>query len=138
MELGGTADFSQRERTVLAEKALALAADNPFLGGGLGSTELWNERSSTHNMYLMTMADFGLLGVLIFPALVCASAGGIAKMFRRESLIFSCLALWAGMVSHNLIGDYYFMLALALMAAQSDAGRGQATTMCSSLVRTSE
>jgi O-antigen ligase len=125
LELGERNDFSQRERALLAEKAWLLAANHPFVGAGLGSTELWNERSSTHNMFLMMMADFGVLGVFIFPALVCASAGGLTKIFRRDRLAFSALALTYGLVSHNLIGDYYFMLAVALMAAMSHAEDGE-------------
>jgi O-antigen ligase len=114
---GSTADFSQKERILLAEKAWALFAEHPFLGAGLGATELWNERTSTHNMYLMLMTDFGVLGALIFPALVCASTGGLAHVFRKDRAAFSALALWGGMISHNLIGEHYFMIGLCVMAA---------------------
>jgi hypothetical protein len=137
---GSNGDFSQQERIVLAEKAWALFEAHPFLGAGLGATEVWSERAPAHNMYLLGMTDFGVVGALIFPALVVSCAGGLRPAFERSRAPFVYLALWGGLFSHNLIGEHYFMIGLGVMAALTEqetrqalewSARRYATAICS-------
>jgi O-antigen ligase len=115
LDPSGRADFSQAERAILAERGWLQFVASPLFGNGLGSTELWELRTSTHNLYLMLASDFGLVGWLVLPALLLAAVrrdltalpGGVAAAF---------LLLW-GLVSHNVLGEYYILIAMSLMAA---------------------
>ncbi|MGE3459388.1 MAG: O-antigen ligase family protein [Kofleriaceae bacterium] len=121
------ADFSQAERVVLAEKGWALFQSAPLLGNGVGSTELWAERTSTHNLYIMLMSDFGVLGILVFPALILATVAGrstLADGLRPAFVIF--MILW-GTVSHNILTDHFMMIGIALMAAMCFPPRSTST-----------
>lgn len=117
LDPSGRSDFSQAERAILAERGWLQFVASPFFGNGLGSTELWELRTSTHNLYIMLASDFGLVGWLVLPALLLAAVrrdltappGGVAAAF---------LLLW-GLVSHNVLGEYYILIAISLMAALS-------------------
>jgi O-antigen ligase len=122
LDPSGRADFSQAERAMLAERGWLQFVSSPFFGNGVGSTELWELRSSTHNLYIMLASDFGLVGWLVLPALLLAAVrrnlatlpGGIAAAF---------LLLW-GLVSHNVLGEYYILIAMSLMASISSTKDG--------------
>jgi len=116
---GGRADFSQNEREVVARMAFEVFEEHPYFGAGLGSTELWAARSSSHNWYLMAMADFGILGVAVFPLLTIACVGGLKGLFDRQNLPFVVFLLWWANFSHNIVGEYFFMISMSLMAAWS-------------------
>jgi hypothetical protein len=118
----GTADFSQEERVGLAERGWLQFIASPYFGNGLGSTELWELRTSTHNLYLMLASDFGIAGWFVLPLLLLAAVrrdvlsltGGVAAAF---------LLFWA-LLSHNVLSEYYILLAMSLMAAVSASGLG--------------
>lgn len=117
----GRADFSQEERAAVAERGWLQFLSSPYIGNGLGSTELWELRASTHNLYLMLASDFGLVGWFVLPLILFAAVhrdvtsltGGVAAAF---------LLFWA-LLSHNILGEYYILLAMSLMAAASAAAR---------------
>jgi O-antigen ligase len=117
LDPSGRADFSQAERAILAERGWLQFVASPFFGNGLGSTELWELRTSTHNLYIMLASDFGLVGWLVLPALLLAAVrrdftalpGGVAAAFL----------LLLGLVSHNVLGEYYILIGMSLMAAVS-------------------
>jgi O-antigen ligase len=116
----GRADFSQEERVGLAERGWLQFVASPYFGNGLGSTELWELRTSTHNLYLMLASDFGIAGWFVLPLLLLAAVrrdvlsltGGVAAAF---------LLFWA-LLSHNVLSEYYILLAMSLMAAVSASG----------------
>jgi O-antigen ligase len=107
---------------MLAERGWLQFVASPLFGNGLGSTELWELRTSTHNLYIMLASDFGLVGWLVLPVLLLAAVrrdittlpGGVAAVF---------LLLW-GLVSHNVLGEYYILIAISLMAAISSTRDG--------------
>ena len=122
LDPSGRADFSQEERVDLAERGWLQFVASPYFGNGLGSTELWELRTSTHNLYLMLASDFGIVGWFILPLLliavvrrsVLALTGGVAAAF---------LLFWA-LLSHNVLSEYYILLAISLMAAVSASEAG--------------
>jgi hypothetical protein len=71
----------------------------------------------------MAMADFGIAGALILPLMVVASVGGFRGLFDRRNLPFVVFTLWWGLFSHNILGEFFFMIAISFMAA-SAADRG--------------
>ena len=114
----GRADFSQEERIALLEKGWDQFLTSPALGNGVGSTELWEARTSTHNMYIMLASDFGLLGLLAFPCIVLAAIGaGIGRL--SDATVTGLFLLFWGLFSHNILSEYYLLLTLSLVAALS-------------------
>lgn len=113
----GRSDFSQVERVELAEKGWFQFVTSPWIGNGVGSTELWEARSSTHNLYLMLMSDFGWIGALVLPALALAAAQGRNPAGRRCRVPFAAFLLLHGALSHNLLTDLYLLVMVALLAA---------------------
>jgi len=110
------ADTSTSEREKVAAKAFKMFYDHPFVGSGLGSTVHWNERVSTHNIYLTHTAEIGLLGLFIYPLLLYS----IVLQARDETKItagaFAIFTLFIGLFSHNLLDELYMLFAFALMA----------------------
>jgi len=111
-----TSDDAAQERKDLAFQAWDMFLEKPLLGHGLGSTLEWSQRASTHNMFLYLIADHGLVGVLILPAL-------LAGVFRRRQRMdpgphwaFCVFALWYAFFSHNLLEERYFLFAFAFFA----------------------
>lgn len=123
---GARADFSQVERLQVAELGWRQVAERPVLGHGIGSTELWIVGTSTHNIYLQLASDFGLLGLLVLPALflvLYAPRGTDAR--SMANVLVPLLIVW-GFFSHNVLSDLSFisMLAVAAAAAADDRARG--------------
>jgi len=113
----GKADFSQLERAYLADQGWEQFLNSPIVGNGIGSTELWAARSSTHNQYLLLLSDFGILGAAVIPALlVTIVIGPSARAVPERWAFVAFIALWAA-VSHNVLTEYYALLAFAAMAA---------------------
>jgi O-antigen ligase len=65
-----TSDASARGRLELAQKAFAQFEAAPLLGQGFGTTGWWTETTQSHNLYLSLLADLGILGILLIPALM--------------------------------------------------------------------
>jgi hypothetical protein len=110
-------DGSTIERAAVAEKAWSLFENSPFIGNGLGSTETWAERASTHNMYLYFMADYGVLGALLYPLLIFLVVKGGNAEARPYAVAFGLFAALWGLFSHNIVGELYSLLSFALIAA---------------------
>jgi len=109
-------DASTTEREEVAYKAFGMFAKNPFFGAGLGSTKHWDARVSTHNIYLNNMAEFGLLGILVFPLLIYS----IIQKARGEAAIiagiFTIFILYMGFFAHTLLDELDLLFAYALVA----------------------
>jgi len=60
-----TGDMDERKRVLLA--ALYLFADSPIFGDGFAATRLWDHRVSPHNTFAVTVAEFGLFGLVMIP-----------------------------------------------------------------------
>jgi O-antigen ligase len=120
----GRSDFSQEERVELLERGWAQFLTSPLVGNGVGSTELWEERYSTHNMYVLLASDFGFIGLLILPCIVLAAVGSRAAGFSDAAVAGQFLLFW-GLFSHNVLSEYYLLVVIGLIAALS---RGDSKT----------
>lgn len=114
---GSSVSFSELERAYVAEKGWLQFLNAPILGNGVGSTELWDARASTHNIYITLLSDFGVIGAFVLPLLVVAVTRGRNRSATPERAAFACFVLFWGVVSHNLLNEYYFLIAFATMAA---------------------
>jgi hypothetical protein len=128
-----TSDDAAQERKQVASEAWDLFLERPLLGHGLGSTLEWNERASTHNMFLYLIADHGLIGVFILPALL---AGVISRRQRADSgpyWAFCLFALWDAFFSHNLLEERYLLLGFAFFATGGVAALSRAANRAEAL-----
>ena len=109
----GTSDASARERTRLVEETLEQFEEAPLLGKGFGTTTFWDHTLGSHNLYLSFMADYGILGALIIPALVWCLA------YRSWDFYgFGAAFLIYCMFNHNLFDHPFALISLAIMSSQ--------------------
>ena len=112
-------DWSQGERLELTEKAFDKFVENPFFGAGLGSTTArWNEKAA-HNIYLTNMAEFGFLGIFVYPLLIYLITQLAKGETKRIAVVFAIFTLFIGLFSHNILDEFYFLFAFAFMAVLS-------------------
>ena len=109
-------DHSQSERSMVAAAAFNLFADHPFFGAGLGVTNHWQFRVGAHNMYLTFAAQFGIIGMLLYPMLIYSIVYRAKNSARHMSLPFAIYMLLIGMTTHNIMDAYHLLIAMALMA----------------------
>lgn len=109
-------DHSQIERQQVAAKAFKMLADNPFFGAGLGSTLHWDARVSTHNIHLSNAAEMGLIGLLIYPFLIYSTIIQARAETKNIAGVFVVFTFFIGFFSHNILDEFYFLFAFALMA----------------------
>jgi O-antigen ligase len=109
-------DFSEWERIMLLERGWAQFLSSPFIGNGVGSTELWEARSSTHNEYVMQASDFGVLGLFVLPAFVLAAVG-TRRVALTDAVVTGLFLLLWGFFSHNILNEFYLLLTISLIAA---------------------
>jgi O-antigen ligase len=116
LDPSGRSDFSQTERLHLMQRGLDQFLASPLWGNGIGSTELWAERTSTHNLYVMLASDFGVLGLFVLPVIVIAAMGGIPSQVREVTVGGLIILIW-GLFSHNVLGEFYVLVSIAMLAA---------------------
>jgi O-antigen ligase len=116
-------DYSTRERQDVFKLAWETFARSPVLGEGIGATEAWAERGSTHNIYLYYMAEYGIIGAFIVPALTLVCILGARGEARQVAVPFTICVLVLAFFSHNITSGYHWLVAFALMAAMSAQSR---------------
>jgi hypothetical protein len=98
--------------------------NHPLLGNGLASTDNLNNLGiSTHNMYLLYVADHGILGILILPTLVYVVTRNAQGESKYIGWAFSAFILLWGCFSHNILEERYILMCFALMAAMNRSSR---------------
>ena len=109
-------DFSTESRREVAERALDMFLTNPGTGSGIGATA-----QTTHNMYLMFLAEHGAVGLLIFPSLLLALTRGARGRAGTTALVTAAFfACWA-MFSHNVLDEFQLLLGMAFLGAMCTA-----------------
>jgi hypothetical protein len=111
-----TSDDAALERKDVAAKAWDMFVDKPFMGHGLASTVRWAERASTHNVFLSLMADHGMLGAFILPALLICVFLGRSTSLQGSHWAFCAFTLWYALFSHNILGELYYLVGYAFFA----------------------
>jgi O-antigen ligase len=109
-------EYSTEYRRDVAERAWETFSEHPLMGAGTGSTG-----DTTHNMYLMVLAEHGILGLLIYPGVAIALCWRRAARRRVDVLLLAVfLGLW-GLFSHNVLEEFPLLLCVAVVSA--DSGR---------------
>jgi|WetSurMetagenome_2_1015567.scaffolds.fasta_scaffold00033_6 O-antigen ligase len=115
----GLQDSSSQERKQVYELSWEMFTDHPLIGNGLASTLSWSERASTHNMYLYYLVDHGIIGVFILPLFVLAIVWRASGNARQIAIPFVVFVLFWGFFTHNMLEEYYFLIAFAIMASMT-------------------
>lgn len=114
---GPHVDPSDVYRIELLRAGWALFVAHPWIGNGIGSTYHWHLSTSTHNMYLLYMDDYGIIGVFLYPLLIWCMVRGAVGDVRRVAWTMAIMFLIWGFFDHNIVQNYYSLFAIALTAA---------------------
>lgn len=115
-------DPSALERKGIAAKAEDMFLENPIFGRGIGSTSDFSITGftvSTHNMYLLHAAEYGLFGLPILPLALYASTRHSCGESRKIANIFILFILLASLFSHTVLDQRSYLTVFALMSAMS-------------------
>jgi len=126
--MGRVGDFSTREREWVAELAWQQFLDNPLLGDGLGATISRGQRAGTHNMYLLLMAEQGLVGLALYLSLIGLLFFKGRRLVRRAldsndrdigraMVLYALFVALYGVASHNVLEEPHGMFILGFIAA---------------------
>lgn len=109
--------FSEQQRLEVLEAGWQLFLQHPILGNGIGSTTTWSLSKSTHDMYLLFMDDYGILGLFLYVMLPLSLLIGARGEGRRIAMCVAVLLLFWGWFSHNELDNYYSLVAISLTSA---------------------
>lgn len=110
----GEFDTSNLRRLRIYRQAVLLWLQSPVFGGGIGSFGPWIHGSDMeeypHNLVLELLAEFGLVGLLIFGALLAVALRDIVAVRREHPVwvLLLCLFIYAllnASFSQDLQGD---------------------------------
>ncbi len=105
-------DYATTERRDAVELGWQRFSESPLFGHGLGSTHEWEQRSSTHNMYVLFLAEGGIIGLLVYLGLLYVLVAGASDV----RLLLGLIVLVSGFFTHNLLdamGEAVILSALA-------------------------
>jgi O-antigen ligase len=112
-------DASQIERLAILNSAFNLFADNPFFGAGLSIIRHWGYSVAPHNMYLMLMAQFGFVGLVLYIYLMYVIVQNAKDETKIISKIFLFYILFTSLLTHNILDGYHNIIAIVLMSNMS-------------------
>ncbi len=109
-------DGSQQQRLEVARAALENFANNPLIGAGIAHTSHWEFPISTHNIYLKLMAEYGIIGVFLYPLLILSTVWKAKNEAVAIARAFSIYLLIIGFTTHNSLDEHHLLIAFAVMA----------------------
>lgn len=119
---------SAAERIDFWKKAVLLWYESPWIGHGIGSFPIYYEnnddRAYPHNLILELLAEFGIIGLVLFGALVfsCVYRMSFSRM-RKDPILLCAFLLFLNtlinsMSSGDLADNRNLFMALALLAVR--------------------
>jgi O-antigen ligase len=109
-----TSDESAAERLELARDTLDQFETAPIFGHGFGTDEYWGNRAPSHNYFLTTLANYGVLGAFVIPALVLS-----VRRKSWDSNVFGLIFLVWSFFLHLVLVLPFALIAIAVEAATS-------------------
>jgi O-antigen ligase len=115
--LGSKEELEDDSRYDLAELALNEVEEHPILGQGTGVSTVFydNMDYGTHNMYLTLMMQFGILGIVVIPALAAVILGRPSARWQF-AVPFAVFLIIAAFFSHTILSQWHYALMIALLA----------------------
>ena len=111
-------DDSAKGRIVIAQKTLDAFEEAPLLGQGFETTRYWTEIEGSHDFILDLLADHGIIGIFLIPALLL-SIGRRSWDFYAFAAAFLVFCLFC----HNVFDDSSALICLAIEAAEPHASQ---------------
>jgi O-antigen ligase len=108
-------DASATDRVSLAEGTLDAFEEAPLLGQGFATDNFWDRgRLGSHNFYLALLADQGIIGILLIPALLLSIGRKSWDFYAfAATLLVFCL------FSHNVLDEVAVLISLAIEADET-------------------
>lgn len=125
--LGVNNDASSSARATVAQAALAMFAESPWIGHGLGATLEWRFAESTHNMYLRHVAEYGVLGVFLMPSLIYLIGRRRIAVYQVSNVGLAAFVLVWSFFSHNLLDEWPALAGVGIALATPRRGQSEAT-----------
>lgn len=130
--IGNETDASEEERWVVAQRAWEMFMDAPVLGHGIASTVNWDLRASTHNMYLLFLAEQGMVGCLMYLVFLGLVLRRGLFLWRRRgcameidigkaTVLYGLFLCVYSLVSHNVVDEPHGLFVMAFLWIASDA-----------------
>ena len=115
---GGASDVSTSERQQVAAKAWEMFGEEPLLGHGTGSSLLLEGFDiGPHNMFLVMLAEHGVIGFLVIPALLVAMLYGANRKTMDVTIPLTLFILLYSLFSHTVLDEVHVILAIGLVAS---------------------
>jgi hypothetical protein len=111
--LTSQSDDSAINRAHLAKRTLGAFEEAPLLGQGFGTTGFWGDDLPSHNYYLDLLADHGIIGIFLIPALLL-SVGRRSWDFYTFAAVFLVWSLF----SFQVLDDASSLICLAIEAVE--------------------
>ncbi len=120
---GSQSDSNSDSRMELATVGFNRFLRSPFVGNGLGATTTdWQYSEGTHVIYATLLAEHGLLGGALFPALLWLIYARGRQQGRGAITFAVFLAVW-GVFSHNVVDEFHLLFATGAMLAAADSAK---------------
>jgi O-antigen ligase len=108
--LSGSDEGSASERLLVLQAGLDVFSQDPLFGAGYASTRGWGYGVSVHNMLVLMLAEFGLVGGLWYLAFL----GRILTIPLRFGFVLCGLISLGGLFTHSYFDLAYYMLLVVL------------------------
>jgi len=108
--LNGTDQGSGNERLRVLTMGFEAFKAHPVFGGGYAATRIWSYGVSVHNMFILMLAEFGLIGLLWY-------ADFLRRIFRfpgRFGLVLGPLMTIESLFTHSYFDLAHYMLLVML------------------------
>ncbi len=108
--LSGTDRGSGAERLTVMTMGLEVFFASPFIGSGFSATRAWAYIVSVHNMFLLMLAEFGVVGGLLYGYYITS----LARIKSNFGLVIAPLVIIISMFTHSLFDISYYNLLFVL------------------------
>lgn len=116
---GQTVDFSEAQRLLVLKTGWNLFLMHPWIGNGIGATYTWSLPVSTHNMYLLFMTDYGIIGLPLFITFAIVPIIGAHGEAKIIAIPFAIFILYWGFFDHNMLDNFYSVFTVIVMASMT-------------------
>ena len=118
-------DESTKDRLRVAQRGISAFLNAPLLGQGIGALNTRALRTETHNQYIMVAAELGVVGLIVFLALLYLLWRNGTNISRMIALTyaFGCLFL------HTLLVMPAMSLVFAIAISHTAKRRGELTNV---------
>lgn len=120
----GTDQGSSSERLLVFKLGLESFSSNPILGGGYAATRAWDYRVSVHNMFLLMLAEFGIIGGIWYFSFLRQ----VLRFPVRFGLMIGSILIVQSFFTHSYFDLPYYMLVVVIYWRVSFLAGGQRKT----------